>query len=194
MKSLLASAAVLCAALALSGSPARGADQAGDKKDEKKAAAAAAAPINQVCPVEGGKVDPEVTLVHEGKTVGFCCAGCDAEFKKEPAKFMAIVAKETAAADKEKGAKDAKDGAKKDGKDKAKPKEPKLNAQCPVTGDAIDKTLTHEHKGRTVAFCCEGCVDDFKKDPNKFMAKLEQAEKDAAKKDKGKQKDEKKGA
>ena len=140
----------LCAALAFIGS-AHAADDTGKKE--------AAKPINKKCPVERGDVDPEVTVQHEGKTIGFCCAGCDEEFKKDPAKYMAVIAKDQKA-DK-----------------KGEKEEPKLNAKCPVTDDDADKTITKEYKGRKIAFCCEDCVKDFEKDPKKYIAKLEKAEK-----------------
>ena len=71
----LATAALLLGSLLAASSGA--AEPAKDKK--------AAAPINKKCPVEHGEVDPEVTVQHDGKTIGFCCAGCDTEFKKDPA-------------------------------------------------------------------------------------------------------------
>ena len=37
--------------------------------------------------------------------------------------------------------------------------------------------FVHKHEGVTVKFCCEGCVEDFQKDPKKFLAKLEAAKK-----------------
>lgn len=54
-------------------------------------AAAAARPINLKCPVSGKDVVAGFTLVHEGKTVGFCCDKCPEAFKKEPAKFAANI-------------------------------------------------------------------------------------------------------
>jgi YHS domain-containing protein len=40
----------------------------------------------------------------------------------------------------------------------------KANETCPVTGDKIaDHTRFVEHEGRKVYFCCDGCVDMFKK-------------------------------
>jgi len=144
MKSLFCCVA-LCVTLAF-GVTARAAEAA--KKEDGKAAK----PINTKCPVEGGDVDPKVTIQHEGKTIAFCCAGCDEEFKKDPAKFMAIIAKE-------------------------KKEAPKLNAKCPVSDDDADATLTKEYKGRTIAFCCEECIKDFDKDPKKYVAKLEKQEK-----------------
>jgi mono/diheme cytochrome c family protein len=45
-------------------------------------------PINEMCPVATDKkVDPAVTLEHDGRRIGFCCAKCKAAFQKEPAKF-----------------------------------------------------------------------------------------------------------
>lgn len=55
------------------------------------AATAAARPINLKCPVTGKDVIATFTLLHEGKTVGFCCNMCPEAFKKEPAKFAANI-------------------------------------------------------------------------------------------------------
>lgn len=43
--------------------------------------------VNSKCPVSGEAVDAKVTLVHEGRTVAFCCANCRAKFEADPAKF-----------------------------------------------------------------------------------------------------------
>ncbi len=203
MKSIIRTA-LLCTLFAMSSSvlakDAAKAPAKGDKKAEK-----AAKPINKICPVEGGDIDPEVTVKHEGKTVAFCCAGCDETFKKDPAKYLAIIAAEPK--NTEKGDKDAKkDGktkkegdAKEEGDakhegdehaddDKAHPadgeaEEAKLNAKCPVSGDDADKAQLVEYKGKTVAFCCADCAKDFEKNPKKYLASLEAQEKAAAKKD-----------
>ena len=41
-----------------------------------------------VCPVLGGKVDKNVYADYQGKRIYFCCKGCDAEFNKDPGKYM----------------------------------------------------------------------------------------------------------
>lgn len=52
----------------------------------------AAVPVNKMCAtMHEHPVDPKVTIVHEGKTIGFCCADCIPEFKKDPAKYMATL-------------------------------------------------------------------------------------------------------
>lgn len=44
---------------------------------------------NKVCPVMGNAVNPKTpTAEYKGKTIGFCCAGCDAKFKKDPETYM----------------------------------------------------------------------------------------------------------
>ena len=49
---------------------------------------AADAKPQTVCPVLGGNVDKKVYADYQGKRIYFCCTGCDAEFKKDPEKYM----------------------------------------------------------------------------------------------------------
>ena len=44
---------------------------------------------------------------------------------------------------------------------------------CPVMGGPIDKSISVEHKGRKVYFCCPMCVATFQKDPGKYLDKLD---------------------
>jgi len=46
---------------------------------------------------------------------------------------------------------------------------------CPVVGDKVNKDLYADYQGKRVYFCCAGCVDEFKKDPAKYVKKLEDA-------------------
>lgn len=163
-------------------------------KDSKAKKDAKSKPINKICPVEGGEIDPEVTVTHKGKVVAFCCAGCDEAFKKDPAKYLAIIAaepKNKAEGDKEKSKGDAKheegehgEAEKGDaGKAEGEEKEARLNAKCPVSGDDADPKMTADYKGKPVAFCCEDCAKDFEKNPKKYLASLEAQEKAAAAED-----------
>ncbi len=45
---------------------------------------------------------------------------------------------------------------------------------CPVMGGAINKDIFIEYQGKKVYFCCPGCEDQFKKEPEKYLAKLPQ--------------------
>ena len=40
---------------------------------------------------------------------------------------------------------------------------------CPVTGEDADPEVTYVHEGQTYAFCCEGCISRFKKEPAKYI-------------------------
>ena len=46
---------------------------------------------------------------------------------------------------------------------------------CPVLGGKINKDLYADYQGKRVYFCCAGCADEFKKDPAKYVKKLEDA-------------------
>lgn len=63
----------------------------GHNHDKQKPATtqSAAKPVNTKCPVSGDPIDSTVTVVQDGKTVAFCCKDCIADFKKDPAKYMA---------------------------------------------------------------------------------------------------------
>ncbi|UCF00502.1 MAG: YHS domain-containing protein [Planctomycetota bacterium] len=45
---------------------------------------------------------------------------------------------------------------------------------CPIMGEAINKDIYTEYKGKKVYFCCSGCAEKFKADPEKYIAKLPQ--------------------
>ncbi len=49
----------------------------------------------------------------------------------------------------------------------------KPQATCPVMGGTIDKKVYTDHKGKRVYFCCSGCIDVFKKDPEKYTKIIE---------------------
>ncbi|MCB1230027.1 MAG: YHS domain-containing protein [Verrucomicrobiae bacterium] len=49
---------------------------------------------------------------------------------------------------------------------------------CIVSGEALDsmgEPVTIDYEGTTVKFCCKDCIEDFKKDPDKYLPKLTQA-------------------
>ena len=45
---------------------------------------------------------------------------------------------------------------------------------CPVMGGPIDKNIFIEYQGKKVYFCCNGCPDTFKANPEKYISKLPQ--------------------
>lgn len=89
-----------------------------------------------------------------GRTVYFCCPSCLAKAKEHPELFV----KATAPAQSKAAPSDSKFLGKGDGID-----------TCPVTGEAVNKTLKAEVNGRTFYVCCEGCIDTVKKSPDLYL-------------------------
>lgn len=104
------------------------------------------------CPVMGSAIDKSVFIDYQGKRIYFCCGSCKAEFEKEPAKYLKILAD-----------------------DGEKPALLALVPQktCPVMGGAIDRSIYVDYKGKRVYFCCGGCPGQFEKNPEKYLRKLE---------------------
>ena len=46
--------------------------------------------------------------------------------------------------------------------------------KCPVLGGDIDKQVYADYQGKRIYFCCSGCDEEFKKDPEKYMKKLQE--------------------
>ena len=40
----------------------------------------------------------------------------------------------------------------------------------------MGEAYTFEYQGREVKLCCKGCLKDFKKNPSKYVKKMEAAE------------------
>jgi YHS domain-containing protein len=55
---------------------------------------------------------------------------------------------------------------------------------CVVTGEKLGEMgdpFVYAYEGREIKFCCKGCLKDFKKEPAKYIKKLEEAEAKAKK-------------
>ena len=46
--------------------------------------------------------------------------------------------------------------------------------KCPVLGGDINKEVYADYKGKRIYFCCSGCDTEFKKDPEKYMKKMQE--------------------
>ncbi|MBI5400453.1 YHS domain-containing protein [Candidatus Saganbacteria bacterium] len=49
-----------------------------------------------------------------------------------------------------------------------------VEVRCPVTGDKVNPAtamLKTVYKGKTYYFCCPGCPEQFKKNPEKYIKK-----------------------
>jgi len=119
-------------------------------KDQGKSVDAAKGAKPQVqCPVMKGKIDRKFYADYKGKRIYFCCAGCIKAFNKNPEKYMKNL----------KGVK--------------LEKAPKPQVVCPVMNGKIDKKYYTDYKGKRIYFCCPNCIGEFKKNPGKYMKKLQ---------------------
>lgn len=99
------------------------------------------------CPIMGGKINEEVFVDYNDMRIFFCCAGCDAEFMKDPEKHIAEM--------------------KADGVEILK-LEPQ--SVCPVSGKELqNKEVFVDVEGKRVYTCCENCITAVKADPEKYM-------------------------
>ncbi len=50
------------------------------------------------------------------------------------------------------------------------------NKICPVLNEKIDEEnrVIYVYEGKAYNFCCQMCVDEFKKDPEKYIKKIEE--------------------
>ena len=51
--------------------------------------------------------------------------------------------------------------------------EAKTQTTCPVMGGPVNKSIFVDAEGKRIYLCCKGCIDPVKKDPKKYIAKLE---------------------
>jgi len=112
-----------------------------------------------VCPVTGsefGAMGDPVAIIHEGREIKFCCAGCKPKFEADPAKYIAKVDEMMIAQQKANYPLDTclVSGQKLDSK-----------------GGQIDMIVNNRH----VALCCAGCKAKINADPAGFIAKLDEA-------------------
>ena len=113
------------------------------------------------CPVSGLKLaeaDKPAVVTHEGREIRFCCEGCPKKFEQDPAAYLkkidAAVIKQQLPHYPLKTCIVMKDE--------------------PLGGD-MGEPFNLVHKNRLVRFCCEGCVEEFQKKPDPYMAELDQA-------------------
>lgn len=45
--------------------------------------------------------------------------------------------------------------------------------KCPVLGSPINKKVYTDYQGKRIYFCCPPCIQDFKKNPEKYMKQFE---------------------
>jgi len=105
----------------------------------------------ETCPVTGEAVNKNLKYEAGGRTFYVCCEGCADTVKKNPGAYLKPLEsekKETAFLGKGDGIE-----------------------TCPVTGEAVNKSMKGEVDGQTFYVCCEGCIDTVKKNPAAYLKK-----------------------
>jgi hypothetical protein len=105
----------------------------------------------------GGMGDP-VNFVDGTRLVRFCCDGCVAGYKKDPAAYMAKV----------------------DAALIAKLRTTYALSTCPVSGEelgSMGEPIDMLYGVQLVRLCCKGCIKSFEKDPAAALAKVAAAKK-----------------
>lgn len=109
------------------------------------------------CPVSGKKIGADSpSVVHEGREIKFCCGGCPAKLKADPA---GLIAKIDAEIVKQQGDSYPLD-------------------TCVVSGHGLKdmgEPIVKVYANRVVKLCCEGCEEGFAKDPAGHFAKIDAA-------------------
>ena len=108
----------------------------------------------------GGAMGEPVEYVIDNRLVRLCCAGCIKKLNKEPAKYLKTLDEAIIKAGNEKY-----------------PTEKCLVSDEPLgsMGETIDVIVA----GRLVKICCAGCKTKLNRDPAKYLALLDAAEKEA---------------
>ncbi|MGA8573015.1 MAG: YHS domain-containing protein [Desulfobaccales bacterium] len=45
---------------------------------------------------------------------------------------------------------------------------------CPVLGNRINKNIYTDYQGQRIYFCCPGCIEVFKKNPEAYLKKMQE--------------------
>jgi Cu+-exporting ATPase len=106
--------------------------------------------IDPVCNITIDTEDAVATSTYKGTTYYFCAKSCREDFDKNPEQFLG---KETVSVTEEESlAEEVKDPV------------------CGMTVNPETTNLTYDHKGKTYFFCCEHCLEKFRKDPENYLS------------------------
>src|SRR5215468_3355850 len=121
--------------------------------------------VSEIDPVCGMTVNPSSAagqVEHKGKTYYFCSKRCVAKFERDPAKFVG----------KPVSSPSLSISTPKQAIPSAHTKASKEKEKDPVCGMDVDPaTARHylDHAGKTYYFCCGGCLEKFRGDPDRYL-------------------------
>ncbi len=104
-----------------------------------------------LCPVMDDPVDFNIKTMTDEGPVYFCCARCIKKYEKDPQKYTEKVATQRAQLQ----------------------KRSRVQVNCPLSGEPIDRKVFTEQDGKKVYFCCDDCKGKYENEPARYAAKLE---------------------
>lgn len=120
-----------------------------------------------ICPVKGDNINRDLYRDCNGKRIYFCCEDCTKVFEKDPVKYTDRLIAMGVEAEKSPESPIAAEK-------KAEKKKGKQQDICPVMwGNPVNKNIYVDYNGKRVYFCCNMCPASFKKDPDRYIKKLE---------------------
>lgn len=106
------------------------------------------------CPVMGGEIDSTISTDIQGQRVYHCCPLCSAELMKDTDTYFEKAAEGGVLFE-------------------------NIQTLCPVSGKKLEKKeVFTDYNGRRIYFCCEGCIEPFGKEPQKFLTALDEKPKE----------------
>lgn len=105
-----------------------------------------------------GLGDSTVTLTHSGRLLKFCCIECVGSYTKSPETHISNLMESI----------------------RAEQRETYPLTTCVISGHELGSMgdpVEYVHGNTLVKFCCAACIEDFKKNPTKHLAKLDEGQK-----------------
>ncbi len=103
--------------------------------------------LQTICPVTGKPVDERIFADHNGTRIYLANESCRSKFDINPDKYInqMIAAGITPY---------------------------RVQTQCPVSKEPIDRNIFDDHNGKRIYMCCKKCRSKFRRNPGKFVQAL----------------------
>jgi len=98
----------------------------------------------------GEVVNFALSVASDQGPVYVCCQSCQKKLKDNPTKYTEEIANQRAQL----------------------ALLPKVQVLCPISKEPVDPAVTLDYKGEKVAFCCGGCLEKFRKEPEIYSTSL----------------------
>lgn len=129
----------------------------------------------KMCPVTGeelGSMGPVIPVAAGGRTIYVCCEACVNAVRRDPQKYIQRVNRELGTS-RPGSIPSERTGRGSLADDRAFPRAQRL---CPVTGEelgSMGRPIPVTVLGRTIYVCCEACVAPVRRDPEKYLRRVE---------------------